>query len=84
MSPALPRRVSTGDNDIDLEPDELGGDLLEVFAASIRPAILDHKIATLDPAKLVQTLNEFSARQGISSRPRPRQRLSTACLARHT
>jgi hypothetical protein len=39
--------VSTGDNDIDLESNELGSDLCEAFGACFRPAILDREIAPL-------------------------------------
>ena len=46
------------DNDIDLEPDELGGDLGEALAASLRPAILDRDGATLDPTEFAQPLHE--------------------------
>ena len=60
MSPALPRRLrgSRRDNDIDLEPDELGRDLGEALAASLRPAILDRDGATLDPAEFAQPLHK--------------------------
>ena len=60
MSPALPRglRGSVRDNDIDLEPDELGRDLGEALVASLRPAILDRDGATLDPAKFAQSLHK--------------------------
>src|SRR5262249_42427488 len=44
--------------DIDLEPDELGGDLGEAFAASLRPAILDRDVAAFDPADFVQPLHQ--------------------------
>ena len=60
MSPALPRglRVAVRDNDIDLEPDELGRDLGEALVASLRPAILDRDGATLDPAEFAQPLHK--------------------------
>ena len=60
MSPALPRglRGSRRDNDIDLEPDELGRDLGEALAASLRPAILDRDGAALDPAEFAQSLHK--------------------------
>lgn len=44
-------RVSSGDNDIDLEPDELGRDLGIALVASLRPAILNCEGATFDPAE---------------------------------
>ena len=60
MSPALPRGPcgSRRDNDIDLEPDELGRDLGEALVASLRPAILDRDGATLDPAEFAQPLHK--------------------------
>ena len=61
MSPALPRglaAVARRDDDIDLEPDELGRDLGEALAASLRPAILDRDGATLDPAEFAQPLHK--------------------------
>jgi hypothetical protein len=45
------RRGSRGNNDIYLEPDELGGDLGEALGAASRPAILDRDII----ADLLQT-----------------------------
>ena len=52
-----PRRP-VRDDDIDLEPDELGRDLGVALAASLRPAILDRDGATLDPAEFAQPLHE--------------------------
>ena len=51
-------RRSRRDNDIDLEPDKLGGDLRETLAASLRPANLDRDGATLDPAEFAQPLHK--------------------------
>ena len=51
-------RGSRRDNDIDLEPDELGRDLGEALAASLRPAILDRDGAALDPAEFAQPLHK--------------------------
>src|SRR5215831_4592789 len=45
---------SRRDDDINLKPDELGGNLGIALAASLRPAILDLDGATLDPAKFAQ------------------------------
>src|SRR5262249_32213376 len=53
-------RGSRRDNDIDLELHELGRDLGVAFGASLRPAILDRNIATLDPAEFAQSLHKSS------------------------
>src|SRR5262245_13581630 len=52
------RRGCIGDNDIDLEPDELRRDLRHVLAAAFRPAILDRDGAAFDPPELAQPLHE--------------------------
>jgi hypothetical protein len=44
------------DNDIDLEPDELGRDLGEALVAALRPAILDSDGAALGPPEFAQPL----------------------------
>ena len=49
---------SRRDDDIDLEPDELGRDLGEALVASLRPAIPDRDGATLDPAEFAQSLHK--------------------------
>ena len=56
----MPRRPASSDvdNDIDLEPDQLGGDFGEALAASLRPAILDRDVATFDPAEVAQPLHK--------------------------
>jgi hypothetical protein len=46
--------ASRRNNDINLEPDELGRDLSEALATALRPAILDRNCAPLDPAKFLQ------------------------------
>ena len=51
-------RRSRGDNDVDLEPDELGRDLDEALGASFRPAILNRDGATLYPAEFMQSLRK--------------------------
>jgi transposase len=51
-------RRSRRDNDIDLEPDELGGDLRKTLEASLRPANLDRDGAALDPAEFAQPLHK--------------------------
>src|SRR5262249_39721183 len=49
--------VVRNDN-IDLKPDELGGDLRKSLAAPLGPAILDCEIAALAPAQLTQSLDK--------------------------
>jgi hypothetical protein len=49
-----PRR----DNDIDLEPDQLGCNLGEALAAALRPANFDCDSATLDPVEFAQPLHK--------------------------
>ena len=81
MSPALPRGLarSRRDNDIDFEPDELGRDLGEALAASLRPAILDRDGAALDPAEFAQPLHKsgdpwaLGRRRGRAQEPDGRQ-----------
>jgi len=46
------------DNDINLALDELGRNLSEALAATLRPPILDRDGATLDPAEFTQPLNK--------------------------
>ena len=43
---------------IDLEPDEIGGDLGKSLAVSLGPAIFDREIAPLAPAQLTQSLDK--------------------------
>src|SRR5215475_13281795 len=49
------------DDDIDLEPDELGRDLGEALIASLGPAILDGDGSILDPAEFAQPLYKSSS-----------------------
>ena len=49
---------SPGENDVDVEPDQLGRDFREALGASLAPAVLDHDGAALDPAKLAQPLQK--------------------------
>ena len=49
-------RRSRRDNDIDLDPNKLGGDLRETLRASLRPTNLDRDGAPLDPAEFAQPL----------------------------
>jgi hypothetical protein len=39
------------DEDVDLESHKLGDDLRNALAAPLRPAILDHHVAPLDPTE---------------------------------
>ena len=67
-------RGSRRDDDIDLEPDELGRDLGEALAASLRPAILDRDGAALDPAEFAQPLHKSGEVHGLQAEgvPAPR------------
>src|SRR5262249_35075925 len=49
---------SRHDNDIVLEPDELGRDLGESLVASFPPAILDRNAVTVDPVKFAHSLHK--------------------------
>src|SRR5262245_3791857 len=49
---------SVRENNIDLEPDEVGCDLGVALATSLGPAILDRDIATLRPAEYAQSLHK--------------------------
>jgi hypothetical protein len=44
------------ENDIDFAPDELGCELGEAFAASLRPAIFNRDGMSFDPTELAQSL----------------------------
>src|SRR5215468_9271520 len=46
------------ENDIDLEPDQFGGDLSETLAAALRPANLNRDVATFHPTEFAQPLHE--------------------------
>ena len=62
MSPASLRDCAGHrDNDVDLKPDEVGGDLGLTLWASLRPAILDRHGAPLDPAEFAQSLHKYSS-----------------------
>src|SRR5262245_38485334 len=56
------------ENDIDLKPDEFGGDFGEALAASLCPANLDHEIATVDPTKFAKPLGESGKQQAALRR----------------
>src|SRR5215475_982939 len=59
------------DNDIDIEPDELGDDLRRAFGASLPPAILDRDGLTLDPTEFAQSLNKGGGPLGLGRRRGP-------------
>jgi hypothetical protein len=50
--------LSLPGTNVDLEPNELGCDLGEALAASLRPPTLDRDIATFDPTEFAQSLNK--------------------------
>src|SRR5262249_41064412 len=62
-------RGSRCDDDIDLEPDELGRDLSETLGASLRPAILDRNGPILDPAEFAQPLHKCGDPRALRRRP---------------
>ena len=75
------------DDDIDLEPDELGRDLGVALAASLRPAILDRDGATLDPAEFAQPLHKSgdpygSRAEGVAAPRNPMVGSFAGCCAR--
>ena len=53
------------ENDIDLEPDELGRNLGEAFGASFRPTIFNSGVAALDPAELAQALHKSDDQRSL-------------------
>src|SRR5215472_12408875 len=59
------------DNDIDIEPDELGDDLMRAFGASLHPAILDRDGLTLDPTEFAQSLYKGGGPLGLRRRSGP-------------
>jgi hypothetical protein len=46
------------DNDIDLEPDELGRDFCVTLIAALCPTILNREVATVDPSEFAKPLNK--------------------------
>src|SRR6185436_7836802 len=62
---------SPRDNDVDLEPDELGSDLGSALRASLSPAIFDRDSATFSPAECAQPLQKTG---GPLRLPRKRSR----------
>src|SRR5437899_9951998 len=53
-------RDTSRNNDIDVEPNELGRDLGVALGAALRPAILDRDGATLDPTEFAQACHKSS------------------------
>src|SRR6516164_7712616 len=75
------------ENDIDFQSNELGCELGEAFAASLRPAIFDRDIAALGPTQLTQSLHKSGGPLTLcGSRARAEQangrQLSPPCCAR--
>ena len=60
--------TSRRNNDIDLEVDELSRYLSVAFAAALRPAILDHDSAAVDPTVLTQSLHKSGGQLALSPR----------------
>src|SRR6516162_5325651 len=56
------------ENDINFQPDELGCELSEAFAASLRPAIFDRDGASFDPAEVAQPLHKSSGQLALRGR----------------
>src|SRR5262249_35660675 len=56
------------ENDINFQPDELGCELGEAFAASPRPAIFDRDGASFDPAEFAQPLHKSSGQLALRGR----------------
>src|SRR5262249_5609197 len=62
------------ENDIDFQPNELGGELGETFAASLRPAIFDRDGASFNPAEFAQSLHKSSGQLALPCwRSRPQE-----------
>src|SRR6516164_8045157 len=80
------------ENDINFQPDELGCELGEAFAASLRPAIFDRDGASFDPAEFAQPLHKSSGQLALRGRRsraqesdgrQPRSLLRTRCERPH-
>ena len=60
--------ISARDDDIDLEPDELGRDLGEALGATLPPAILDGDGTSIDPPELPQPLHQHGEPLAVGCR----------------
>src|SRR5216684_6789780 len=56
------------ENDIDFQPDELGCEFGEAFAASLRPAIFDRDGVSFDPPELAQSLHKSGGQLALPCR----------------
>src|SRR5262249_13700291 len=59
---------SVRQNNIDLEPDELGRDFGEALGSSFRPTIFDRNVATLDPTEFAQSLHKSGSPLSLNRR----------------
>jgi hypothetical protein len=68
MLPAACQRCfgSRRENDVDLEPDELGRELGDPLGASFAPAVLYLNGATLDPAEFAQSVHKGTDPLGLT------------------
>jgi hypothetical protein len=64
---------SRGDNDVDLLPGKLNGNLDELLRASLRPARLDRDGVAIDPTKFAQPLYKRRATLAFGRRCGPAQ-----------
>jgi len=76
------RRRSRCDNDVDLEPDELGGDLSIAFVAPLRPSIFDRDGTALNPAEIPQKRLPIGSRSKAFPSPRNRRSAASSAAAR--
>jgi hypothetical protein len=70
------------ENDIDFQPDELGCELGEALAASLRPAIFDRDGASFDPAEFAQSLHKSGRQLALRGRRSRTQKPDSRQLAR--
>jgi hypothetical protein len=70
------------ENDIDFQPDELGCELGEALAASLRPAIFDRDGASFDPAEFAQSLHKSGSQLALRGRRSRTQKPDSRQLAR--